>query len=163
MEIDAIHCNPMEFEWNSMQSNAIPRSVSRRGSSQRFNTIQCNSRHPVISKNTMQFTAIQFNPMQSDAIRYSRELETLALILDYLMGGRLAALGDVAMQRFKAVQTSVREGNWQTARHQELIEDDNLLTTDREQDMSVRAELRAQKLRSQLDSVRRTETARPDG
>jgi hypothetical protein len=50
----------------------------------------------------------------------------------------------------------VREGNWQTARHQELIEDDGLLTTDREQDMTVRAELRAQKLRGQLDSVRRT-------
>jgi hypothetical protein len=96
-------------------------------------------------------------------LRNSRELETLALILDHLMDGRLAALGDVAMQRFKAVQTSVREGNWQTARHQELIEDDNLLTTDREQDMSVRAELRAQKLRSQLDSVRRTGTARIAG
>jgi hypothetical protein len=96
-------------------------------------------------------------------LRNSRELETLALILDHLMDGRLAALGDVAMQRFKAVQTSVREGNWQTARHQELIEDDGLLTTDREQDMSVRAELRAQKLRSQLDSVRRTGTARVAG
>jgi hypothetical protein len=71
-----------------------------------------------------------------------------------VMGLRSAR--ELEMQRFKAVQTSVREGNWQTARHQELIEDDGLLTTDREQDMTVRAELRAQKLRSQLDSVRHT-------
>jgi hypothetical protein len=96
-------------------------------------------------------------------LRNSRELETLALIIDHLMNGRLAALGDVAMQRFKAVQTSVRDGNWQTARHQELIEDDNLLTNDREQELSVRAELRAQKLRGQLDSVRRTGSGRASG
>ena len=89
-------------------------------------------------------------------LRNARELETLALILDHLADGRLAALGDVVMQRFKAVQTSVREGNWQTARRQELTEYDGFLTTHREQDMTVRAELRAQKLRSQLDSVRRT-------
>jgi hypothetical protein len=80
----------------------------------------------------------------------------LALILDHLAKGLMAALSDVAMQGLKTIQTSVREGNWQTARGQERIEDDGLMTTDREQDMTVRAGLRAQKLRSLLDSVRRT-------
>ena len=88
--------------------------------------------------------------------RHSRGLETLALILGLLAGGRSAALGDVAMQRFKAVQTSLLEGNWQTARRQELTEYDGFLTTHREQDMTFGAELRGQQLRSQLGSVRRS-------
>ena len=79
-------------------------------------------------------------------LRHSRELETLGLIEGLLAGGRLVALGDVAMQRFKAEQTSLLEGNWQTGRRQELTEYDGFLTTHREQDMTVRAELRGQQL-----------------
>jgi hypothetical protein len=89
-------------------------------------------------------------------LRHSRELETLGLTEGLLAGGRLAALGDVAMLRSKAVQTSLLEGNWQTARRQELTENDCFLTTHWEQDMTVRAELRGQQLCSQSGSVRRS-------
>ena len=71
------------------------------------------------------------DPPSVMGLRHSRELETLGLIEALLAGRRLAALGDVAMQRFKAVQTSLLEGNWQTARRQELTENDGFLTTHR--------------------------------
>jgi hypothetical protein len=95
-------------------------------------------------------------PPSMMGLRYSRELEALVLIETLLAGGRSAALGDVAMQRFKAVQTSLLEGNWQTARRQELTENDGFLTRHREQDFTVRAEVRGQQLCSQSGSALRS-------
>jgi hypothetical protein len=66
MEIYAIQCNSCNF----MQFNAIPRSVLRRGSPQRFNAIQCNSmQFNATHWNPMQFNAIQCNSMRPNAIR----------------------------------------------------------------------------------------------
>ena len=54
-------------------------------------------------------------------IRTFRELTTLATILDCLMLGDLAGLGDVAIQRWKAFETSVADQPWSLATHHELI------------------------------------------
>ena len=53
-------------------------------------------------------------------LRNVRELVTLAEAIDLLMEGQFAAVGDVLMQRMKAVESSVTDG-WQMASHQELI------------------------------------------
>ena len=53
--------------------------------------------------------------------RTSRELQTLAEALDALASGRLPRVGDVLMQRFKALEASVTEGGWSVARRLELL------------------------------------------
>ena len=57
--------------------------------------------------------------------KYRREepprLMTLGTSLDHLLQGRLAELGDLLMQRLKALETSLGDQGWATARHQELI------------------------------------------
>ena len=55
-------------------------------------------------------------------LRNERELRTLSEGLDFLASGHLGMLGDLLMQRFKAVETSLQEGgNWEIARHLEVI------------------------------------------
>jgi hypothetical protein len=53
--------------------------------------------------------------------RSERELRTLAEALDSLLSGDLAHAGDILMQRFKAIETAEREGNWNVASRLELI------------------------------------------
>ena len=51
-----------------------------------------------------------------------RELQSLAEAVDLLMRGRLASVGDVLIQRFRAVEAaSLEEGGWSVARHLELL------------------------------------------
>ena len=61
------------------------------------------------------------HPPQSIGVRNSRELITLGTGIDLLLQGRLAELGDLMAQRLKALETSLGEQGWVTARHQELI------------------------------------------
>lgn len=84
-------------------------------------------------------------------IRSHRELVTLATALDLLLDGRLGQLGDLLAQRFKAIEASLAaDGNWAVARHQELIPTQASLSTKAELTEAAKAEIRAQKLRSQL-------------
>ena len=53
-------------------------------------------------------------------LRSQRELRTLAESLDHLLSGRLAQLGDMLMQRFKAVEETTGGTPWEVARHLEL-------------------------------------------
>ena len=46
----------------------------------------------------------------------AQEMKTLAEVRDCLCEGDLARLGDVAMQRYKALQCSIDEGSWDLAR-----------------------------------------------
>ena len=61
------------------------------------------------------------NPPASLGIRNSREMRTICECIDALLDGRLAHLGDLLMQRLKALQTAHQEGSWETARFLELI------------------------------------------
>ena len=84
-------------------------------------------------------------------IRSHRELVTLATALELFLDGRLGQLGDLLAQRFKAIEASLAaDGNWAVARHQELIPTQASLSTKAELTEAAKAEIRAQKLRSQL-------------
>lgn len=54
-------------------------------------------------------------------VRNQSEAVSLGSAIDLLLEGSLAALGDLLMQRLKALETAMQEQNWQSARHQELI------------------------------------------
>ena len=55
-------------------------------------------------------------------LRNERESRTLAESIDHLANGRLDSVGDVLMQRFRAVEKAVQDnGSWETARHLEII------------------------------------------
>ena len=51
------------------------------------------------------------HPQSSLSLRNSRELRTIAKCIDALLAGGLPHLVDLLMQRLKAVQTAVVEGN----------------------------------------------------
>ena len=54
------------------------------------------------------------------SIRTTREMQTLAQVLDALLEGNLELAGDTAIQRFKAVEMALEDG-WESAQHLELI------------------------------------------
>lgn len=66
-------------------------------------------------------TVLQFVDGQSLTSRDNRELETLATTLDLIADGRVAEAGDAVMQRFKAIESGVKDGTWELAQHQELV------------------------------------------
>ena len=92
------------------------------------------------------------HPPQKIGVRNQRELVTLGTSLDLLMQGRLACLGDLLMQRLKALEMSLSEQSWQSARHQELIPPQAAsLTPVSEREKAARAELKMAKLKELLD------------
>ncbi|CAJ1461453.1 unnamed protein product [Effrenium voratum] len=101
------------------------------------------------------------HPMQSIGLRNHRELVTLGTSLDLLMNGRLAELGDLLMQRLKALETSLTDQNWSAARHQELIPPVAAsLTTLGERHRTARAELQQVKLKEALQKHKELSWAR---
>ena len=95
------------------------------------------------------------HPPNTIGVRNYRELITLGTGIDLLLQGRLAELGDLMSQRLKALETSLGEQGWHTARHQELIPPQSAsLTTEEERRRAARQELATSKLR-QLTSKNR--------
>ena len=83
-------------------------------------------------------------------MRNVRELVTLAEAIDLLMEGQFAAVGDVLMQRMKAVESSVTDG-WQLASHQELIPPAKAtLSTNLERSFVVKQALQSKKLEESI-------------
>ena len=92
------------------------------------------------------------HPASSMGMRNARELVTLATCIDLLMEEQFASLGDVLMQRLKAVEASLSEG-WSVANFQELIPPPKAtLTTDQERAFAARHAIQQRKL---AESVRR--------
>jgi len=54
-------------------------------------------------------------------IRNEREMRTLAEGIDALLAGDLGRAGDILMQRFRACEVNVLDGDWSLAKHLELI------------------------------------------
>ena len=82
-------------------------------------------------------------------VRNQREAVTLGTAIDLLLSGSLASLGDLLMQRLKALETAMQEQNWQAARHQELISPQTAsLTNPGERELASRTEIRMMKLRA---------------
>ena len=71
--------------------------------------------------NYLQTVFCQRFPGDLVGLRTSREMRALAEAVDTLLEGNLPRLGDILIQRFKAVESSVVDGSWAVARHQELI------------------------------------------
>ena len=86
------------------------------------------------------------HPPASIGMRNARELTTLSMALDLLMEQRFAELGDLLMQRMKAVEVSLTEG-WSVANHQELIPGPKAsLTTDQERSFAARRAVQRRRL-----------------
>ena len=90
------------------------------------------------------------HPQEKLGMRNVRELLTLSEAIDLLMEGQFAAVGDVLMQRMKAVESSVTDG-WQLASHQELIPPAKAtLSTNLERSYVARQALQARKLEESI-------------
>ena len=88
------------------------------------------------------------HPPGAIGVRNHRELLTLGRAIDMLIQGQLGELGDLLMQRLKAVETSLVDQGWHSARHQELIPPHAAsLTTEAERRRTARLEISANKLK----------------
>ena len=79
-------------------------------------------------------------------------MHTLAHALDLLSEGRLPEVADMLIQRFKAVEQSVQDGNWNLAGQLELVPDYAPTLASRDEQ---RAAARAEVLRAKLDEARK--------
>ena len=88
-------------------------------------------------------------------VRNQREAITLGVCLDHLTSGNLASLGDVLIQRLKALEAAMADQNWQSARHLELIPPQSAaLATTGEKDQASKVELRMLKLKAALTKTK---------
>eukprot|EP00438_Fugacium_kawagutii_P032029 Skav203166 [mRNA] locus=scaffold371:248364:249752:+ [translate_table: standard] len=88
------------------------------------------------------------HPQASMGIRNYRELVTLGTGIDLLLSGKVAELGDLLMQRIRALEASLNEQTWSTARHLELIPATGAsLTSEVDRRRAASRELSIQKLR----------------
>ena len=86
------------------------------------------------------------HPPKDIGVRNTRELVTLGECIDLLMSNELPRLGDVLMQRLKAVEASLSEG-WTVAAQQELIPGPKAtLTAPAEKSFAAKQALQHQKL-----------------
>ena len=98
---------------------------------------------------------------QSIGIRTSREMRTLAEALDALQAGKLPEVADLLVQRFKALETSIQDGNWNLAKRLEVIPDSTSgLTSMEERRAAARDELQSLQL---LQAKTRVEGKHPKG
>ena len=95
------------------------------------------------------------HPPSELGARNQGELATLCTCIDLLMKGDLGQVGDVLMQRLRAIEEFVETKTWTLGKHLELTTPmDGTLTTEAERSIAVRAELRSAKLREALESAR---------
>ena len=96
-------------------------------------------------------------PSSSHGVRSHREMVTLAMTIDELLGGRIMHALDLLLQRFKAIEASFEEGGWQTARHLELIPGGGAgLLREDERAAAAKAEIQASKLREGLAKLKKS-------
>ena len=94
------------------------------------------------------------HPPKEIGVRNVRELITLGECIDLLMSNELPRLGDVLMQRLKAVEASLSEG-WAVASQQELIPGPRAtLTAPAEKSFAAKQALQHQKLEDLLKKRR---------
>ena len=88
-------------------------------------------------------------------MRNQRELQTFSLAIDALLEGNLGFVGDILMQRYKAIEASMAEGCWDLARHYELIPPMSATTVSAsERSFATRMAIREAKLKQNLKDVR---------
>ena len=83
--------------------------------------------------------------------RDARELQTLATALDLLANGKPGAVGDLLIQRFKGLETTVRDEHGALGRRQELIPDlTTTATSGRERELALKELLREAKVKDAI-------------
>ncbi len=82
----------------------------------------------------------------------------MAECLDAIGQGDLPTVADLLMQRFKALESSVTEGGWHTARHLELQPTIEVGLTSVQEQMSAAQQ---ERLRAKLAEARAKNKARP--
>ncbi|CAK0793447.1 unnamed protein product [Prorocentrum cordatum] len=70
----------------------------------------------------LQAVVFGHHPIHSVGERAVRELQTLAAAMDLLEDGSLASVADTLMQRFKALEMALNDGNWYIANELEVVE-----------------------------------------
>jgi hypothetical protein len=84
-------------------------------------------------------------------VRNERELRTLATAVDLLCKGDLPALGDVLLQRFKAIEMASQDASWLVASKLELIPPAQISSSAGwERQQAAQLELTEMKLRERL-------------
>ena len=74
-------------------------------------------------------------------------MRTISEALDMLLQGRSAEMGDVLMQRFKAIETAAKDDSWGVASRLELIPPAGASAVDHEErELAVGLEMRERKL-----------------
>ena len=86
-------------------------------------------------------------PPEKIGVKSTSELRTLATALDNIATGDLATLADLLAQRFKAIQASIVDGNWSTARRLELVPSEHILASPLERRAAMKEELLHAKIR----------------
>eukprot|EP00438_Fugacium_kawagutii_P006300 Skav233308 [mRNA] locus=scaffold4193:88579:93795:+ [translate_table: standard] len=88
------------------------------------------------------------HPQASMGVRNYRELVTVGTSIALLLEGKLPELGDLLMQRMKALESALNDQSWSQARHEELIPPMGAsLTSEVERRRAAKQELTAAKLK----------------
>ena len=94
------------------------------------------------------------HPPSKMGMRSHRELVTLAMAVDEILAGQFQQALDLLLQRFKAVEASLVDGNWSTAKHLEIIPPAAAsLTTEEERARAAKAELSSLKLKEAMNKA----------
>ena len=102
-----------------------------------YHTVICKPAHPQMTAHT------------------SREMETLAELVDCLLEGDLDRCGDVALQRYKALEMSLSDGSWEIARELEVVDRQApYLASEEERHRGSRRRLQEVRLNNALASLR---------
>ena len=89
-------------------------------------------------------------------VRNSREMRTVGECLDARLRGDLSTLGDMLMQRLKAIEQATKDGHWQVARHLEVCDQSDLgLAADVEVQAAVDRQIRDGKLRDAIQKAKK--------
>ena len=103
-------------------------------------------------------------PEANRARRDMREYQTLCTILEALGRNELGSASDLIMQRLKALEKKMQDGNWNEAQHFELIPSQSTGLVERDEEHMVRREARLDQRMQEptrsvhLNSMRDTET-----
>ena len=89
-------------------------------------------------------------------IRNSRELETLSMVLDHLLSGRVVQALDTLTQRFRAIEHVLATGSWSSAAHLELLKPHEGLLSLNERQVLQKREM----LMLKLDDARKKASSR---
>ena len=78
-----------------------------------------------LSANVVQYITSVWHGMHPQGemgVRNVREMRMVGECLDALQRGELPKVGDMLMQRLKAIEQATKDGHWQVAQHLELVD-----------------------------------------